>query len=134
MPSSKSPAKKLEIKSEVCDVCRQTVYQVEEVKHLALVVHRACFKCCRCQRPLQMGHIATRDHSLFCHACFRKAFASKGYDFGAGSLQLEVRAACGGGGGRSLGEIAPKVAPAEDYGSVVLRSVGARNGERAQIR
>ena len=115
-------------------MCRQTVYQVEEVKHLQLVVHRACFKCCRCQRPLQMGHIATLgDHRLFCHTCFRKDFASKGYDFGAGSLQLEVRAACGGGR-RSVGEIAPKVAPAEDYGSVVLRSVGARNEEKAQIR
>ena len=78
-----------------------------------------------------MGHIATRGEDLFCHTCFKKDFSRKGYDFGMGSLELEMRDSYGSL--HSIEDIAPKFEqPEEDYRSVVLKSVSSVRDERAK--
>ena len=72
-----------------------------------------------------MGSFAEHDDNLYCHSCFRKFYATKGYDFGQGTLQLELKEAKGQ---KTLESIAPKVIGEEDFRSVPLRNVhGSRD-------
>ncbi len=116
--------KKIQIKSEVCDVCKKSVFQVEEVKLLKLTVHKWCFKCSDCKKALEMGQIATQGENLYCHFCFKKKYATKGYDYGQGALELELKDTRGI---RGVDAIAPKANREEDFRAVPLRNVSVSN-------
>ncbi len=122
---SKSPMKKIEIQSEVCNVCKKSVFQVEEIKLDNLTVHKWCFKCSDCNKVLDIGQIATQNENLYCHICFKKKYATKGYDFGQGALELELKDARGM---QKIDTIAPKINKQEDFRAVPLKNISVNKG------
>jgi hypothetical protein len=77
---------------DVCTVCTQRVYKMEEVRvestSGSLVFHNWCFRCTECGGKLSLGRYAAVDGKMFCKPHFKQLFSLKGnYNEGFGTTQ-----------------------------------------------
>lgn len=96
---------------------------MEEIKILKYTIHKSCFKCCKCHKLLERGNLAQVDSELYCLNCYKKIHASKGFDFGTGALQLEIKQITGS----SMPINTETLEPKENFKNVTLKSVVGSN-------
>jgi len=66
-----------------CGTCAKRVYAAEMLKCDGQAYHKACFKCCCCQKPITFKSYAALNGKLYCKPHFQQLFKRAGsYDGG----------------------------------------------------
>ncbi|KAK3872878.1 hypothetical protein Pcinc_022075 [Petrolisthes cinctipes] len=64
-----------------CMSCDRTVYAMERLEVAAKVLHKNCFKCCKCNTRLSMNTFSIGGNDMYCTTHYKQAFTEKGtYD------------------------------------------------------
>ncbi|KAG7160956.1 probable inactive protein kinase DDB_G0270444 [Homarus americanus] len=67
--------------SEKCAQCNRTVYAMEKMEVAGRLMHKTCFRCCKCNSPLSVGRFSVGGGHLYCLTHYKQAFREKGtYD------------------------------------------------------
>lgn len=73
--------KRFEGTSEKCTQCNKTVYPMEKMEVAGRVLHKTCFKCCKCNSQLNIGRFSIGGKDMYCMTHYKQAFREKGtYD------------------------------------------------------
>lgn len=66
---------------EKCNQCQKTVYAMERMEVAGRLMHKTCFRCCKCNSPLSVGRFSVGGGELYCMTHYKQAFREKGtYD------------------------------------------------------
>lgn len=66
---------------EKCSQCTRTVYAMEKLEVAGRVMHKTCFRCCKCNSQLSVGRFSIGGDDLYCMTHYKQAFREKGtYD------------------------------------------------------
>lgn len=66
---------------EKCAKCNRTVYAMEKMEVAGRLMHKTCFRCCKCNSPLSVGRFSVGGGNLYCLTHYKQAFREKGtYD------------------------------------------------------
>ncbi|KAK8389196.1 hypothetical protein O3P69_020870 [Scylla paramamosain] len=64
-----------------CMLCDHTVYAMERLEVAGRVLHKNCFKCCKCSTKLSMNTFSIGGDDMYCTTHYKQAFTEKGtYD------------------------------------------------------
>ncbi|XP_047736745.1 uncharacterized protein LOC125177988 [Hyalella azteca] len=64
-----------------CPACSKTVYAMEKFEVQGKIIHKTCFKCCKCNSPLSMVTFTMGGGKLYCNSHYKQLFTEKGnYD------------------------------------------------------
>lgn len=64
-----------------CLSCDRTVYAMERLEVAGRVLHKNCFKCCKCSTKLSMNSFSIGGEDIYCMTHYKQAFTEKGtYD------------------------------------------------------
>jgi len=64
-----------------CCTCDKTVYAMEKFEVQGKIIHKTCFKCCKCNGALSMATFTMGGGKLFCNSHYKQLFTEKGnYD------------------------------------------------------
>lgn len=67
--------------SEKCTQCNKTVYPMEKMEVAGRLLHKTCFKCCKCNSQLNVGRFSIGGKDMYCMTHYKQAFREKGtYD------------------------------------------------------
>lgn len=67
--------------AEKCAQCKRTVYAMEKLEVAGRLMHKTCFRCCKCNSPLNVGRFSVGGGDLYCLTHYKQAFREKGtYD------------------------------------------------------
>ncbi|KAK8388894.1 hypothetical protein O3P69_020684 [Scylla paramamosain] len=67
--------------AEKCNQCQKTVYAMERLEVAGRLMHKTCFRCCKCNSPLSVGRFSVGGGELYCMTHYKQAFREKGtYD------------------------------------------------------
>ncbi|XP_068217996.1 uncharacterized protein [Palaemon carinicauda] len=67
--------------SEKCTQCNRTVYPMEKMEVAGRLLHKTCFKCCKCNSQLSVGRFSIGGKDMYCMTHYKQAFREKGnYD------------------------------------------------------
>ena len=55
------------------------VYAVEELRASNRIFHKLCFKCCSCNKLLEVNNSNEQKGDLYCRSCYSKNFGPKVY-------------------------------------------------------
>lgn len=62
-------------------LCDSTVYAMERLEVAGRVLHKNCFKCCKCNTKLSMNTFSIGGEDMYCTTHYKQAFTEKGtYD------------------------------------------------------